>query len=151
MNDGRSEVEIHIDASPERVWAALTDPQQTRLFWHGAQNHSTWQPGALWTSESDTGELYLDGQIIAVESSRRMAHTMRFLQDVAAADEPPSLVEISIDAVHGGSRVRLVNTGLGPVSLENVSGAGGWKHILSGLKTLLETGTPVGIGGEEKM
>jgi uncharacterized protein YndB with AHSA1/START domain len=143
MNEGRAEVELNIDASPEQVWAALTDPQQTRLFWHHALNHSTWEPGARWTSESDEGELYLDGEIVEAHRPRRMVHTMRFLQDPAVAGEPPSLVEISIDAVDGGSRLRLVNTNLGPVSLENVTGAGGWEHILGGLKVLLETGRPL--------
>jgi uncharacterized protein YndB with AHSA1/START domain len=142
MNQGRCEVQIEIAASADQVWDALTDPQQTRQFWHGALNRSTFQSGARWTSESDTGELYLDGQVIAVERPRRMVHTMHFLQDDAAAAEPPSLVEITIDAVDGGTRLRLVNTNLGPASLANVTSAGGWEHILAGLKKLLETGTP---------
>src|SRR6187431_520894 len=73
MNEGRHEVVININASPEQIWAALTDPQQTRLFWHGALNHSTWQPGAPWTSESDEGELYLDGEIVEVDQRLRMS------------------------------------------------------------------------------
>jgi len=143
MNDGRREFEVTIDASPDEVWAALTDPQQTRQFWHGALNHSTWQAGARWTSESETGELYLDGEIIEVDPPRRMVHTMRFLQDAAAAAEPPSLVEITIDAVEGGSRLRLINTDLGPQGLENVTSKGGWDHILAGLKAVIETGRPL--------
>lgn len=143
MNEGRQEVVININASPEQIWAALTNPQQTRLFWHGALNHSTWRPGAPWTSESDEGELFLDGEIVEADRPQRMVHTMHFLQDPAAAAEPPSLVEISIDAVHGGTRLRLVNTNLGPAALENVTGAGGWEHILGGLKVLVETGRPL--------
>jgi len=142
MNEGRHEVVININGSPEQVWAALTDPQQTRLFWHRALNHSTWRPGAPWTSESDAGQLYLDGEILEADPPHRMVHTMRFLQDPVAAAEPPSVVEISIDAVDGGTRLRLVNTNLGPTSLENVTGNGGWKHILGGLKVLVETGRP---------
>jgi len=143
MNDDRHEVVIDINASPEQIWAALTDPQQTRLFWHHALNHSTWLPGAPWTSESDEGELYLDGEIVEVDRPQRMVHTMRFLQDPTAEAEGPSLVEISIDAVQGGTRLRLVNTNLGPESLENVTGAGGWEHILGALKVLVETGRPL--------
>ena len=143
MNEGRHEVVININASPEQIWAALTDPQQTRLFWHGALNHSTWQPGAPWTSESEEGELYLDGEIVEADRPQRMVHTMRFLQDAAAEAEGQSLVEISIDAVPGGTRLRLVNTNLGPAALENVTGAGGWEHILGALKVLVETGQPL--------
>jgi uncharacterized protein YndB with AHSA1/START domain len=143
MNDGRHEVVININASPDQIWAALTDPQQTRLFWHRALNHSTWQPGAPWTSESDEGELYLDGEILEAAPPQRMVHTMRFLQDPVAMAEPPSVVEINIDAVHGGTRLRLVNTNLGPAGLENVTGAGGWEQILGALKVLVETGHPL--------
>lgn len=138
MTDGSCEVEILIGAPPERVWEALTDPQQTRLFWHGALNHSTWQPGEPWTSESETGELYLDGMVVEADRPRRMVHTMRFLQDPAASAEPASLVEMTVTAVDGGVRLRLVNTNLGPASLENVTGASGWEHILRGMKSLLE-------------
>jgi uncharacterized protein YndB with AHSA1/START domain len=147
MNQARRVFEIQIAATADQVWAALTDPQQTRQFWHGALNHSTWQPGAPWTSESDTGELYLDGQIIAIEPPHRMVHTMHFLQDPVAMAEPASLVEITIQSVDGGTRLRLVNDNLGPASLENVTAAGGWDHILASLKTLLETGKPLASAG----
>jgi uncharacterized protein YndB with AHSA1/START domain len=143
MNDGRHEFVIDINASPEQIWEALTDPQQTRRFWHGALNHSTWQPGARWTSESEQGELYLDGEIVEVDRPRRMVHTMRFLQDPEAEAEGPSLVEIRIDVIDTGTRLLLVNTNLGPVSLENVTGRGGWEHILGALKVLVETGHPL--------
>jgi uncharacterized protein YndB with AHSA1/START domain len=142
MSDGRHEVVVNIKASPDQVWTALTNPQQTRLFWHGALNHSTWRPGAPWTSESDEGELYLDGEIVEADRPQRMVHTMRFLQDPVAAAEPPSLVEISIEAIDGGTQLRLVNTNLGPAALANVRSAGGWEHILGALKVLLETGRP---------
>ena len=151
MSDGRRDFEITIDASPDEVWAALTNPQQTRQFWHGALNHSTWRPGARWTSESETGELYLDGEIVEADRPHRMVHTMRFLQDEAAAAEPPSLVEISIDAVDGGSRLRLINTNLGPQAVANVTSAGGWEHILSSLKALVETGRRLEVGTSGKM
>jgi uncharacterized protein YndB with AHSA1/START domain len=151
MNQDTREFEIQVAATPDQVWEALIDPQQTRQFWHGALNHSSWQPGAPWTSESDTGELYLDGQVIAVERPHRMVHTMHFLQDPVAVAEPPTLVEISLEAVDGGTRLRLVNSNLGPAALENVSGAGGWKHILAGMKAMLEGGAPLDQSMESKM
>jgi len=114
-------------------------------------NYSTWQAGARWTSESETGELYLDGEIVAVDRPRRMVHTMRFLQDADALAEPPSLVEISIEAVDGGSRLRLINTNLGPQALQNVTSKGGWAHILGALKSVMESGEPVAAGANDKM
>ena len=64
MNDGRREVEIYIRTTPDALWDAITNPEKTRLYWYHALNHSTWTPGARWTSESADGELWLDGEIL---------------------------------------------------------------------------------------
>ncbi len=138
MNDRQVETEITIAASPEAVWDALTDPQKTRQYWYGALNHSTWEPGARWTSESDQGELYLEGEIFEADRPRRIVHTMSIVHESAAAAEEPSVLTIEIEAVAGGSRLRATNSNLGSATLEYVTG--GWEHILGGLKSLLETG-----------
>ena len=54
--------ETYIRTTPERLWQAITDPEQTRLYWYGALNHSDWTPGARWSSDSPDGEVYLDGE-----------------------------------------------------------------------------------------
>jgi uncharacterized protein YndB with AHSA1/START domain len=131
---------IEINAQPDEVWRALTDPDQTRRYWYGALNRSTWQPGARWTSESADGELYLDGEILAVDAPRHMAHTMHVAHQPRAAAEPPSRVTIEIAPRGEGSVLVLTHDRLGPATREYVTG--GWEHILGGLKTVLETGQP---------
>ena len=118
----------------------MLQPDKTRQYWFHALNHSTWAPGARWTSESAQREIYLDGEIVAVEAPTKLVHTMH-IADGAPADEAPSTVEWDITPMGGACRLHVVNSALGPESLEYVTG--GWEIILSGLKTLLETGTPL--------
>ena len=143
MNDGRREIEIYIRTTPPELWQAITHPEKTRLYWFHALNKSAWTPGAPWTSESADGELYLDGEIVSAEPPNRLEQTFH----VAAgpgSDEPPSRIVWEITPMGGAVRLRIDHTGLGPQTLEYVSG--GWELILSGLKTLLETGSPLEIG-----
>ena len=63
----------------------------------------------------------------------------RSLYDPELAAEEPSRVTWEIDPQEGGyCKFTAVQDGLGPKVAEHV--AGGWPWIISGLKTLLETG-----------
>jgi uncharacterized protein YndB with AHSA1/START domain len=134
--------EIEIATTPERLWDAITDPQQTRKYFHGALSISDWQVGSRWTSESPDGEVYLEGEILEVDPPRRLVHTLRVLWDPTAALEPPSMVEWQITQLGDGCRLTMLHTGRGPATMEYTSG--GWNTILGGLKELLETGSGVG-------
>jgi uncharacterized protein YndB with AHSA1/START domain len=134
--------QIEIAATPERVWDAITDPQQTRKYFPGALSISDWEVGSRWTSESEEGEVYLDGEILEVDPPRRLVHTFRVVWDPTAALETPSKVEWEITQVRDKCRLTMVHTGRGPATMEYTGG--GWNTILGGLKELLETGQVVG-------
>ena len=64
-----------IASTPQRIWDALTDPDQTEAFW-GHRNVSAWTKGSPWTMEwadgnGDNG----GGTIIEVDPPRRLVHT----------------------------------------------------------------------------
>ena len=134
--------EIEIAATPERIWDAITDPQQTRQYFYGALSKSDWTVGSSWTSESEEGEVYLDGEILEIDPPRRLVHTLRVVQDPIAAGEAPSTVEWQITPLGDKCRLTMTHTGRGPATIEYTSG--GWNTILGGLKELLETGSGVG-------
>jgi uncharacterized protein YndB with AHSA1/START domain len=143
------EYEIYIRATPDEIWAALTDPQQTRRFWYGALNHSDWTPGARWTSEGDDGELFLEGEIVEVERPHRLVHTFRVIHEPAAAAELPSVLTWQLTPMGDASRLLLTHEQMGEATVTYTRG--GWQLILSGLKTLLETGTPLKVGAPATM
>ena len=143
MDTTKREVELYILSTPAELWHAITDPERTRQFWYGALNHSDWTPGAAWTSDAEDGSSYLDGEIVEVQESRRLVHTFHVSEGDASV-ETPSTVTWEITPMGDACRLALVHEGLGPATLEYVTG--GWELILSGLKTLLETGKPLKVG-----
>ena len=134
--------QVEIATTPERLWKALTDPDETRKFWFGALSISDWKVGSRWTSESEDGEVYLDGEILEIDPPRRLVHTLHVVHEAAAAAEAPSRIEFEITQIGNRCRLTVTHTGRGPATIESTSG--GWETIFAGLKELLETGSVVG-------
>ncbi|CAN5673179.1 hypothetical protein BH23CHL7_BH23CHL7_18410 [soil metagenome] len=141
--------ETYIRATPEQVWSAITDPEQTRRYWYSALNRSEWTPGARWTSEDEEGELFLEGEIVEVERPHLLVHTFHVVHEPAAAAELPSLLRWQVTPMGDASRLMLVHEQMGERTVDYTRG--GWELILSGLKTLLETGTPLKVGAPATM
>lgn len=53
MTDHVATTEIEIDASPAKVWAALTDPEQIKDYMFGSQVDTDWREGSpiVWKGE----------------------------------------------------------------------------------------------------
>jgi len=133
--------QIEIATTPERLWKAITDPQETRKYWHGALSISDWKVGSRWTSESEEGEVYLEGEILEIDPPRRLVHSFRIVHKPTAAAEAPSRIEFEITPIGDRCRLTVVHTARGPATKEYTSG--GWETIFGGLKELLETGQVV--------
>jgi DNA-binding transcriptional ArsR family regulator/uncharacterized protein YndB with AHSA1/START domain len=149
----------YINASPERVWTALTDPSFTKRYW-GVSLVSDWREGSTvrWELEKDV-TIEDDEQIVLVaDPPRRLSYTWHtitpefiaaygdgtdFMERAAA--ERRSKVTFDIELVDGLVKLTVTHDGFDPdsVVLEGVSG--GWPPILSSLKTLLETGEPLAL------
>lgn len=126
--------------SPEKLWDALTNPEVTSKYWHGAFNHSDWSPGARWTSKSEDGEVYLDGEILESDRPRRLVHTFHVVHQEDAAGERPSRVTWEIEPDGSVCRLRMIHDDFyGETETFGYVGEGGWSWVLSGLKTYLET------------
>lgn len=133
--------QVEIVATPERLWQAITDPEQTRRYWYGALSISEWQVGSRWVSQSADGEVYLDGEILEIDPPRRLVHTFHVVHEPEAASEAPSRIEWEITPVGDRCRLTVTHTGRGPATRAYTSG--GWETILGGMKELLETGEVV--------
>ncbi|PSK85009.1 ArsR family transcriptional regulator [Murinocardiopsis flavida] len=143
----------YINTTPERLWQALTDPAFTRRYWQVAFE-SEWTKGATVTW-NQRGVTIADPEQVVLESEpyRRLAYTWHTMtpefaasvgmdEDVRAtlAAEPRSKVHFEIEPAGPMVKLTVVHDGFAPGStvLEMVSE--GWPHLLSDLKTLLETG-----------
>jgi uncharacterized protein YndB with AHSA1/START domain len=138
--------QLFIKASPEAIWEAITTPEFTMKYFHGSYVDSTFEPGAPYNGYSaDRTQHWVDGEVLEVEPPRRLAHTWRSLYDPEAAAEPHSRVTWEIEPQDDGTALlTVVHDQLedAPKTAASVAGPG-WMLVLSGLKTLLETGKPL--------
>jgi uncharacterized protein YndB with AHSA1/START domain len=138
---------VFIKASPEQIWEAITTPEFTSRYFFGSVVETTLEPGSPYRGWSgDHSQQFVDGEVLESDPPRRLVHTWRALYDPETANEPSSRVSWEIEAGEGGiSQLTVVHDRLedSPKTALGVSGAdgmGGWAFVLSGLKTLLETG-----------
>jgi uncharacterized protein YndB with AHSA1/START domain len=135
--------QVFIKATPEAIWDAITKPEFSAKYFHGSLVESTWQPGAAYNCYSpDHAELWVDGEVVETDPPRRLQHTWRSLYNPEAAAEPHSRVTWEIEPQEGGfSLLTVTHDRLedSPKTAASVSGVG-WMFVLSGLKTVLETG-----------
>jgi uncharacterized protein YndB with AHSA1/START domain len=131
--------EIFIKTTPERLWEAITDPKQRARYSFGVETHSDWTSGSSYEASVPGVIDIAAGENIEVERPRRLVQSFNALwsDDVKAAGT--SRVTWEIEPVGNDScRLTVVHDQLPEGA--NPELYGGWPMILSGLKTLLETG-----------
>jgi uncharacterized protein YndB with AHSA1/START domain len=142
MSAPRHVFRIHIRATPEEVWQAITDPAFTRQYFHRTAFESTLEPGSGMRYVLPDGADAVVGEIEEVEPPRRLVMTWRALYDPAMAEEPPSRVEWHLDdSGEGVTRVTTIHRDLAFSPTTSASVGAGWAWILDSMKSLLETGT----------
>jgi uncharacterized protein YndB with AHSA1/START domain len=131
--------EIYIKTTPERLWEAITDPEQRAKYNFGVGVQSAWTAGSHYEAMSPMAAGVLcEGENVEVEPPRRLVQTFiaRWSEDVAR--EGSSRVTWEIEPVGDSCRLLLTHDELREGANDELFG--GWPMILSGLKTLLETG-----------
>jgi uncharacterized protein YndB with AHSA1/START domain len=138
--------QLFIKATPEAIWDAITKPEFTEQYFHGARKEFDLRPGGAYRSVArDGGAVLVEGEVLESAPPHKLVHTWRALWDEGLAEEEPSRVTWEIEPQDGGfSKLTVVHDRLegAPITAQHVSGAG-WMWVLSGLKTLLETGKPL--------
>jgi uncharacterized protein YndB with AHSA1/START domain len=136
---------VFIRATPEQVWDAITKPEFTTRYFYGSVIDSTFEPGAPYLGWSgDRQDKLVDGEVLEVDPPRLLRHSWRALYDADTAREPHSRVTWEIEPQEGGvTKLTVVHDGLESSPKTALNVAGGWMYVLSGLKTLLETGEPL--------
>jgi uncharacterized protein YndB with AHSA1/START domain/DNA-binding transcriptional ArsR family regulator len=131
--------EIYIKTTPERLWEAITDPGLRAKYNFGVGVTSDWTPGSTYVSEHpEAGVLIAEGENLEVDPPRRLVQSFTALWGEDVKAEGTSRVTWEIEPVGDSCRLLVVHDEL----REDANGQlyGGWPMILSGLKTLLETG-----------
>jgi uncharacterized protein YndB with AHSA1/START domain/DNA-binding transcriptional ArsR family regulator len=132
--------QIYIRATPERIWQGLTDSDLVRQYYFGSVIDSEFKAGGPITyKQPDTGRTDITGDVIEADPPRKLVHSFKVAWD-PDIDDPPTRVTWEITPMGDTCLVSVTHDGFTDENATFASTRDGWPMILSGLKTLLETG-----------
>lgn len=156
---------VYIKATPQMIWNAITQSEWTARFGYGGAVDYDFRPGGAYRALSsdemkqagasmgfEVPDVMVDGEVIEADPPRKLVQTWRMLMDPEIAAEGFTRLTYEIDEGQGGVSKLTVTHELerAPKIAALVAGeneaqgaGGGWNWVLSGLKTLLETGEPM--------
>lgn len=133
----------YIASTAERVWDALTQSAFTTHYFFGRTVESDWKQGSEWILRMPDGRVDIRGVIREANPPRKLVVTWNV--DWAEQKFPESIVSYEIEEARPGL-IKLTMTEAHPTPIPRgmlEGGRNGWPMILSGLKSLLETGKPL--------
>jgi uncharacterized protein YndB with AHSA1/START domain len=140
MTDHVATAEIEVDASPDRVWAALTDPRQIKRYMFGSEVVTDWRPGSpiVWKGEYE-GKRYKDkGQILEIQPARRLKLT-HFSPMSGQDDRPENYHTLVYELEERGAHTHVSLTQDNNSSEEAAAHSrANWEKMLEGLKQVVE-------------
>jgi uncharacterized protein YndB with AHSA1/START domain len=156
---------VYIKATPDAIWDAITKPEWTERYGYGGRAEFDLRPGGAYRAvasqemrdvHQELGlaipDAAVDGEVIEADRPRRLVQTWRLLLDPEAEAEGFTRLTYEIEETTGGvAKLTVIHELDGaPTVAALVAGereaegaGGGWAWVLSGLKTLLETGGPL--------
>ncbi len=136
--------ELHIRAEISDVWRAITDGDQTVQYFYGTRVDSTWEDDSRIEYRSADGTIVADGNVLAHEEPLRLDMTFHARWDDALESEGPvRMVWILEPQTETVTRLTVEYYGFDDDSETMERFRPGIAYILSGLKTLVETGEPL--------
>jgi uncharacterized protein YndB with AHSA1/START domain len=148
---------VYIKATPQAIWDAITKPDWSRRYGYGVSANYDLRPGGKFQSFSNEGmrelgtpEIAVDGEVLEADPPHKLVQTWRLCMDPALVAEGFTRLTYEIGPTKDGvTRLTVTHdlenaprlSGLVGGELEEQGAGGGWAWVLSGLKTLLETGT----------
>jgi uncharacterized protein YndB with AHSA1/START domain len=129
--------EIYIKTTPELLWKAITNTEMISKYTFGVSVTSDWTAGSRYQGGGG-GMTLFEGENLEVDPPRRLVQSRRALWGEDVKSEGTSRITYEIEPV--GDSCRLIVTHDQLPEGANAQLYGGWPMVLSGLKTLLETG-----------
>ncbi|MCK1708721.1 MULTISPECIES: SRPBCC family protein [unclassified Bradyrhizobium] len=132
---------IYIASTPEKVWEALTSAEFSRQYFFGNAVEVEPRLGGAFIVRTPDGALHISGEVLEYDPPRRLSVTFNVKWPELIEKLGPTLVTYEIEAVGDAARLTMSESHDRPLSDDILAGGRqGWPAILSGLKSLLETG-----------
>jgi uncharacterized protein YndB with AHSA1/START domain len=130
----------YIRTTPEKLWAALTDPEQMKQYWFGNRCESQWTAGSAWKMVATDGTVLDAGEIVEADPPKRLVirWTNQFKPELKA--EGPSRCTMELEPSGAAVKLTITHAIERDPSQFIAAVSGGWPKVLSNLKSLLETG-----------
>jgi DNA-binding transcriptional ArsR family regulator/uncharacterized protein YndB with AHSA1/START domain len=135
---------VYVRSTPERLWNAIVDGQQTELYYYGTRVESTWEVGASLTYRYPDGSSAADGSVLEIEPGKRldMSFHARWDPEIEAEGPVRMIWEIEHDQ-DGVCKLSVTLLDVAAGSKTETDFMGGLAYIVSGLKSVVETGQPL--------
>ena len=141
MADQIAKVSTTVRAPPERVWRALTEPEQIKRYMFGAEVSSSWKAGSPITWKGEwKGKPYQDkGTILEIEPSERLRYS-HYSPLTGQPDTPENYhrVTIELSGSQDATTVTLSQDN-NPTDEARAHSEKNWSTMLDGLKKVLES------------
>jgi len=137
---------IYIASTPEKVWQALTDSAFTRQYFFGFAVDAEPRVGGAFRLLAPDGRVHVRGKIVSWDPPRLFASTWLVEGMQGYGELPECLVGYEIERSGEAVKLTMTESHSWEVPEEILKGGQtGWPKILSGLKSVLETGKPVAM------
>jgi uncharacterized protein YndB with AHSA1/START domain len=148
---------VYIKATPQAVWDALTKPEWSVRYGYAPLVDYDLRAGGQFRAYPNEGmkqfpnipDIIIDGEVVEANAPHKLVQTWRMLMEPQLAAEGFTRLSMDLEAVRGGvTKLTIthdltnapIQTALYSGEWESKGAGGGWYEVLSGLKTLLETG-----------
>src|SRR5215212_8353515 len=98
--------EIWLNASPEKVWDALTNPDQTEKYMYNCRVDTDWKAGSK-VDWNYNGVTYVTGKVVSIDTPRKLVYTV-FDPQGGYKDVPENYLYITYELIpqNGGTLLK---------------------------------------------
>jgi uncharacterized protein YndB with AHSA1/START domain len=129
-----------VAATPERVWAALTEPEQIAVYMQGSKVTTTWDVGSpiTWDGEYDGREYQDKGEVLAYDEPQLLSMT-HYSPMMGQPDEPENYHTLvyTLTATDDGTHLELTQDG-NDSEEQAEQFSQNWQSMLDSLKAHVE-------------
>jgi|HubBroStandDraft_6_1064221.scaffolds.fasta_scaffold668453_2 uncharacterized protein YndB with AHSA1/START domain len=135
---------IDIGAPVAKVWKGIVDGEMTKHYVYGTRLNSKLTKGTPYAYVGDGGFKVVDGEILDIETEKRLVMSWNAHWDESVAKDRPSRVTFELSAAGPSTtKLHLVHDDFDGQTSTYSGSVEGWPLMMSSLKSLLETGKPL--------
>jgi uncharacterized protein YndB with AHSA1/START domain len=138
---GRSKTlcyEVDVQATADRVWQALVDPDITQQYYFHTRVESDWKVGSSISYRDPKGRPAVEGKIVEFAPPTRLVTTFEAKWLPGDVPDPTSTVVWEVSSQGATSKLKLTHQDLSPAHPAAGDIEAAWQPTLDSLKSVVE-------------